>query len=381
MSLRRLMPRMGYTSSQLTPADEMLRARLIRQAVVLGPLPIAIYVAAMSTDFRRQWLSVNAARVTGFSPDAFVRRPRLWVSRLHADDRAQVLKEYRRLADGIAHTTEYRWRTADGAYRWFLDAARVLRDTPGKPNRIVGVWLDITRRKLAEEARQRSERQLRRLLHEREQLGRDLHDDIIQSLYAVGLSLGECRQVLDTDCGRAKRLLTQAAAGLNSVLRDIRRFISRMEPVSLGRQSLGTAVRSLARKMNATGAMHWTVRVDSHANDRLKPAEAASLLQVIREAMSNSVRHSKADLGLVSVQVRHAEVVACVEDNGEGFSLNTVRDTSGRGIENITARADQLAAELKINSVSGQGTQIRLRIPRGKHHTIVRTKNPRPRRG
>jgi signal transduction histidine kinase len=285
------------------------------------------------------------------------------------------------VAAGEPRTTEYRWRTAQGEYRWFLDAAMGSRDALGKPNQIVGIWLDITRRKQAEEARRKSERQLRRLLHEREQLGRDLHDDIIQSLYAAGLSLGECRQLLDADLARAKRLLNHAAAGLNSVLRDIRRFIPRMEPVSLGRQPLGTAVRSLARKMNATGSMHWTVRVDSHANDRLKPAEAASLLQVIKEAMSNSVRHSKADLGLVSVQFRNNEVVASVEDNGEGFNLSRIRDTSGRGIENITARADQLAAELKINSTSGQGTQIRLRIPRGKPHAVVGNQNPRPHRG
>src|SRR5207244_11133768 len=92
-------------------------------------------------------------------------------------------------------------------------------------SRVQGLAWKITERTRAEEALQESEQRLRRSLEERVQLGRDLHDGIIQSIYAVGLGLQECRNLVIQDPSAAQVRLARSISDLNTVIRDVRDFI------------------------------------------------------------------------------------------------------------------------------------------------------------
>ena len=132
-------------------AEEALRASGERQALILRSVPMAVYTAGLQPDFATTTLIGNAPAVSGFPAQEFLEDSAFWPSRLHPDDRDRVQGEFGALAQRGMVTSEYRWRHADGAYRWFLDQAALVRDAHGNPKEMVGTWLDITHRKRAEE--------------------------------------------------------------------------------------------------------------------------------------------------------------------------------------------------------------------------------------
>ncbi|HKN86522.1 MAG TPA: PAS domain S-box protein [Nitrospiraceae bacterium] len=141
-------------------ATAALRQSEARQALILNSLPIAFYTVNASGASSTTWVSDNLEQVTGFAPRTFIERPQFWATRLHPEDRERVLAAVTRGRDSGAVSTEYRWQTADGSYRWYLDHAVCIRDGHGNPKEFIGAWIDITPRKRAEEALRESQERL-----------------------------------------------------------------------------------------------------------------------------------------------------------------------------------------------------------------------------
>ena len=129
-------------------AHEALRDSEAKQSLILQSLPVALYTGVASTDHgtvEGTWTSNQVDRISGFPPERFVQEPTLWQRRLHPDDRERVLKEFLTPAQKERKPCEYRWRSADGTYRWFLDQSVLLGDKGDEVYEILGVALDITR--------------------------------------------------------------------------------------------------------------------------------------------------------------------------------------------------------------------------------------------
>jgi PAS domain S-box-containing protein len=223
-------------------------------------------------------------------------------------------------------------------------------------------------RRRAEEALRESEGQLRGALEDREWLSQDLHDNIIQTIYAIGLGLEECRQLVkEGSAESAESALGDAIVRLNGVIRDVRSYIAgRIPQLSSGRQ-LKAALGRLARTMQTTHSLRFSVTVDEVAAEKLTPEEANNLFSIVQEAMSNSLRHSEARTALVSLRLRDGGVRLQVEDDGVGFDANTAVD-HGQGLRNIETRARKLRGRLEVVSERGYGVRIVLDIPKEKKH-------------
>ena len=205
------------------------------------------------------------------------------------------------------------------------------------------------------------EQQLRRALEERDRIGRDLHDDIIQSIYAVGLNLEDCRRVVRQAPQHAEARLTTAIHTLNNTIRSVRGFLSGLEPKVLNGREFKTALKSLAL---TTGdePTPFHIEVDPSAANNLTSVQATQLLQIAKEAMSNSLRHAQASDITVSLHSVAQGARLEIRDNGVGFELDSVSGT-GHGLRNMKVRARELGAELEIVSANGQGCRILVTVP------------------
>jgi signal transduction histidine kinase len=205
------------------------------------------------------------------------------------------------------------------------------------------------------------QQQLRRSLEERERIGRDLHDDIIQSIYAVGLSLEACRRVVRQAPGQAEARLAEAIHTLNNAIGSVRSFIAGLEPKVLNGREFKTALKSLALT-SGDGPSQFRIDVDPAGANLLSSTQATQLLHIAKEAMSNSLRHAHASDVIVSLHPAGIGVRLEIRDDGVGFDSSVVGST-GQGLRNMAARAREIGAELQLISAPGQGCRILVTVP------------------
>jgi len=214
----------------------------------------------------------------------------------------------------------------------------------------------------AKETLRQSEEQLRHVLGERERMAQDLHDSTIQSLFAIGLNLERCQRLASTSAQELGTQLGTAAAGLKAVIRDLRGYILGLEPRISNGQAIETALASLVHDVNNSHQLHFRLEINPVAADRLTPEQAAHLLPIAREAMSNSLRHSGARTGTVSLRLHDGGIRLLVQDDGVGFHLPHVNQT-GHGLKNMEARVHKLGGRLEVTSEPGHGTQVACDLP------------------
>ena len=153
-------------------AEQEMRRSQQRQALLLRSLPMALYTLSRSPPHELSWISEHVDRVAGFGPAAFRETPGFWASRLHPDDRERALRSFRDLDIDGSQTLEYRWRCADGTFRWFHDQRVIVRDDHGAAREILGSWRDVTERHVTADALNRTNEELRIRVEELEHVTR-----------------------------------------------------------------------------------------------------------------------------------------------------------------------------------------------------------------
>ena len=219
---------------------------------------------------------------------------------------------------------------------------------------------DVRRR--AEEDAQLKQRLLTQSLEEQVRLGRDLHDGIIQSLYAVGLTLESVRALLRTDPAEADRRLEQCRAGLNSSIREARVHITGLAPQRLLHAGFARAIDALLAELRAGRAARFEVEIDEEATALLTPEQTIEALQIAREAVSNALRHGAAHTVTVRLNEDQGNLCLLVQDDGRGFDPDRA-PAVGQGLGNLRARAELLRGELGVTSRPGAGTRVVLTFP------------------
>ena len=146
-------------------AEEALRTSETKQGLIIRALPVVSYSAMASGNFGALWVSDNIDVISGFPSTAFLQDADFWASHLHPSDRERVLLSFQRLLEAGTVNTEYRWKVADGTYRWFLDNAVLQKNPDGTAMEIVGIWLDITAQKEIEDRLRQANERLTALIH------------------------------------------------------------------------------------------------------------------------------------------------------------------------------------------------------------------------
>ncbi len=267
-----------------------------------------------------------------------------------------VLRPLARIRDSLASGDTAPIRALRGGKDEFGRLARLVESSFAQRDEL---RREIEHRTRAQESLQRSEVALRRTMDERARLGRDLHDGVIQSLYAAGMGLAGIRPMLRPDQVEAAARLEQTRAALNETIHDVRNFISGLEPEALKLQSFTQAVATLLEVVQGLRPLRSTVEIDEAVAGHLTLAQRVHALQITREAVSNAIRHGDATQVTIALRPAGEHVEFEVIDNGHGFDPATLPQ-SGLGLGNFAERARELGADLTVESAPGRGTRVRL---------------------
>ena len=224
----------------------------------------------------------------------------------------------------------------------------------------IGVWAGIT----IENAR--LHRQARRLavMEERERIGMDLHDGIIQSIYAVGLALEYARVALEEDPKQSQQKIEQAIEGLNKTIRDIRAYILDLRPRQFVGDSLSDGLQRLVDEYRANTLADASLVAPEDEIASLPSSHATALFHICQEALANVAKHSQARRTQVHLWSTKERVLLEVADNGRGFDLRKMSITLGHGLSNMHVRARKVGGDVEITSAPEEGTTVLAWVPR-----------------
>ncbi len=200
------------------------------------------------------------------------------------------------------------------------------------------------------------------ILDERSRIGMDLHDGVIQSIYAVGLTLETTRLVMRNDQTHAESLLDQAIEGLNEAIRDIRNFILDLRPHRF-EGDLEQGLARLAREFRANAMVDLVFEPPSELLSGIPSPVALAMFMTTQEALANIARHAKATSVQVEVTQEDGSAVLAIKDNGRGFDTSRQSESVGHGLANMRSRAEDLGGAFSIRSTPGKGTTIRVTLP------------------
>jgi signal transduction histidine kinase len=203
------------------------------------------------------------------------------------------------------------------------------------------------------------------LLRERERIGRDLHDGVIQAIYAAGLHLEQASSDVDPD---ARERIGTVMGELNRITGDIRGTIFDLRSGELEARDAEAIVLAVADELQAHTLVELEVGTEGLFRPRLTPDQADQLRNIVTEAFSNVLRHARASRVSVRMICTRRRFRLEISDDGHGFDPSTVDPERGRrgraqGLANIRRRAELLEAELEIESKLGQGTRLSLTMP------------------
>jgi signal transduction histidine kinase len=202
------------------------------------------------------------------------------------------------------------------------------------------------------------------VVEERQRIGMDLHDGIIQSIYAVGLTLEFVRAQLDDgEVDAAQERLASAVEGLNATIRDIRAYILDLRPRRFEGDNLVVGLERLLTEFKANTLIAVGFSADSAVDANLRPEARLALFHIAQEALSNAAKHSRASRVEVRLKRENGDVVLTISDNGRGFSPADTEQRMGHGLMNMRDRAQALHGQVSLHPAEGGGTEVRAALP------------------
>jgi signal transduction histidine kinase len=196
------------------------------------------------------------------------------------------------------------------------------------------------------------------LMEERERIARELHDGIIQSLFAVGMGL-QGTALLAGSTDTAARI-DGAVEALDGVIRDLRNYIFGLRPGILADRQLDQALRELGADFQKQSPVQVDIEVDAELAATVS-SRSHHIVQLTREALSNVARHAHAKRAAVRLARAGASAELSIEDDGVGFDSRA--DSTGNGLRNMQERVDGLGGKLQVTSKAGKGTKLRFTFP------------------
>jgi PAS domain S-box-containing protein len=340
-----------------------------RFRLVANTAPVMIWMAGIDrlcTYLNQPWLEF-----TGRPLEAELGNG--WVDGVHDEDVKRCLETYTQAFDQRQpFSMEYRVRRNDGEYRWIFDIGvpRFSRDNSFAG--YIGSCLDITDRKLAEEALASvGSRLIEAHEEERTWIARELHDDIAQRIALLAVELERFDLQAPGLAVDVHQYLPRARQRISDLAKDIHALSHRLHSSKLEYLGLATAVKSFCHELSE----QRNVRIEfKHSNLPVEIPKEISLclFRVLQEALQNAVKHSAEQNVRVELHGTPDGIHLRVSDSGIGFNWQDAIKRRGIGLISMRERLRLVNGELSIQSTPGRGTVVLARVPLGqKNHSVA----------
>jgi PAS domain S-box-containing protein len=331
--------------------------RKLRDVVDSIPAIAGIVRPDGSTEYlNRRWMEF-----TGLSPLGTAGAG--WHIAVHRDDKDRFVASWSESLDhGEPFEIEARLRSANGEYRWFLVRAVPVRDKRGRICNWYGVMTDIEDRKQTEkELEELSGRLIRAQEEERSRIGRELHDDISQSLGLLAIKIDQLRvdPATPSPVGNSLDSLKQDVGDVGA---DVHRLSHQLHSSTLDYLGLVPAVKSLVGDFSNRHGISVAFVDESHASS-LPPGVALSLFRIVQESLNNIAKHSRARSVKVRITGRAEHVHLTIEDDGIGFNAASLDRHAGLGFVSMRERLRLLNGTVRVDSAPGRGTRVVVDVP------------------
>jgi two-component system, NarL family, sensor histidine kinase DevS len=204
------------------------------------------------------------------------------------------------------------------------------------------------------------------VLEERERIGMDLHDGIIQSIYGVGLSLEGALHSIEEDPNDAKKRIEHSIASLNQAIRDLRAYILDLRPRQMGNEGLISGLKRLVTEFRANSLTEVVLTGSEKDLLELPPSQSLALFHICQEALANAAKHAKAKKVEIALWSTEDRTLMEIHDDGKGFDMSTQAASIGHGLSNMQTRAQSAGGDVDVSSAAGEGTTILAWVPRAK---------------
>jgi len=203
------------------------------------------------------------------------------------------------------------------------------------------------------------------VLEERERIGMDLHDGVIQSLYSLGLTLDYVKAILEEDSGESMEKLNHATDGINSTIVDIRTYISDLRPRQMQENlSFIENLEVLLQEFRNNSQISANIQDDIEGQLELNYHNTLTLFRIAQESLSNTARHSKAQNAELRLWEEESQIYLEIIDNGEGFNIDKTEANLGHGLANMQRRTRKAGGGIQIDSSPGNGTNVIAWVPK-----------------
>lgn len=196
------------------------------------------------------------------------------------------------------------------------------------------------------------------LLEERERISMELHDGVIQSLYAIGMSLELAR----TTEPPQDAVFSKAVNGLNVVIEDIRRYIMNLKVIGQRQKTIEECLQGMVMRLHIPEALSVEIEAPN-GTSAFGSLQFEAVCQIVQEAVSNVIRHSDASHLKISAYENGNNLQIVISDDGKGFDYALTGNHNGLGLRNIQQRALIHGGRVEIDTAPGQGTKLTIVLP------------------
>ena len=318
--------------------------------------------------FQTIFTSKHVETILGYSVQAWTTQPDLWINRIHPEDRDWVLAfTTRATEEGRSHDFEHRMISADGQTVWLRNIVNVIVEN-GRPAEVVGISVDITERKRAEEALSGIARKLVEVQEqERARIGRELHDDVNQRLAMLAVELEQLQDNPSEVRSRVQELRQQT----KELSKDVQALSHDLHSSKLEYLGAIGGMRSWCNEFGERQGIQIEVKTPE-AKISLPREVGLCLFRVLQEALHNATKHSGVRQIEVQLWEDSGEIHLLVSDLGRGFDLETAMQGRGLGLTSMEERVRLVNGVIEIQSKRMGGTRVHVRVPLRSEHALQR---------